>query len=259
MDLRLTIYDDSSNALANLKICQIKPMTKLRGIGGRLALHSTLFDSIEANKKECEEHLGDFNFYNPNCELYIPSMQDEFYYFFCDDNGTLKRGIIKKDGNIIAYSNFDEALILSDSFILLKKSNNYGFINAVKSSTSRIEYKKVDLQPTLSLGEQDSSLGLAAVAIKTIENNDYYGALDEFGNILIPFEYTRIEFYGKYVMVYKFGDKAKVPISELNPNKSIQLIPSNPEDDYEPYDPDPWGANSEMDYIRNNGGDWIDD
>lgn len=27
----------------------------------------------------------------------------------------------------------------------------------------------------------------------------------------------------------------------------------------EDYDPDPWGANAEMDYIRNNGGDWIDD
>ena len=259
MDLRLTIYDDCSNALANLKISQIKPMIKLSGIGGRLALHSTLFNGIEANKKECEEHLGDFNFYNPNCELYIPNMQDEFYYFYCNDNGTLRRGIIKKDGNIIAYSNFDDALILTDSFILLKKDNNYGFINADKLSTSPIEYKSLDLQPTLSMDKQDSSLRLAAVATKTIGYNDFYGALDEFGNVLVPFEYTRIEYHVKYVIVYKLGDKAKVPISELNPNKSIQLIPSNPEDDFEPFDPDPWGANSEMDYIRNNGGDWIDD
>lgn len=29
--------------------------------------------------------------------------------------------------------------------------------------------------------------------------------------------------------------------------------------DQDYYDPDPWGAKSEMDYIRNNGGDWIDD
>ena len=259
MNLRLAIYDDSSNPLANLKICQIKPMTKLRGIGGRLALHSTLFDSIEANKRECEEHLGDFNFYNPNCELFIPNMQDEFFYFYCDDNGTLRLGIIKIEGNINAYSNFDDALILSDDFILLKKDNKYGFINALKTSTSLIEYKKLDLQPTLTMAKQGSLLGLASIATKTIGFNDYQGALDEFGNILIPFEYTRIEYHVTYVTVYKFGDNARIPISELSPTKSIQLTPTTPDDNCEPYDPDPWGAKSEMDYIRNNGGDWIDD
>ena len=28
--------------------------------------------------------------------------------------------------------------------------------------------------------------------------------------------------------------------------------------EYPDDDDDPWGANSEMDYISNNGGDWID-
>lgn len=259
MDFRLNIFDDNSNPLANLKICQIKPMSKIQGIGGRLALLSSLFDKIEANKKECKEHIGDFNYYNPDCELFMPYIQDEFFYFSCDDNGTQRRGILKKDGKIIAYSNFDDALILSNEFILIMKDKKYGFINVTKLSTSLIDYKSLDLQPTQTLDKQDAPLRLAALATKTIGNNDYHGALDEFGNVLIPFEYTRIEYHVTYVMVYKFGDKAKVPISKLTPMHQIQLTPSSPEDDYEPYDPDPWGANSEIDYIRNNGGDWIDD
>lgn len=81
--------------------------------------------------------------------------------------------------------------------------------------------------------------------------------LFSMNNILIPFEYTRIEYNSNYVIVEKYGDKAQIPISELSPNKPIELT-SSPDYD-EPYDPNPWDAKSELKHIRENGGDWIFD
>lgn len=234
-------------------------MHKLQGVGGRLALHSSLFDRVAANKKECEEHIGDFDFYNPDCELFIPYIQDKFFYFYCEVDGVLHRGIFKNDGQVLAYSNFDDAIILSDDFILVKKDNYVGFINASNLFSSPIEYASLDLEPSKSLNLQNSSKRLAAIGKKLIGDSYFFGALDEFGNILIPFEYTHIEYKINHVLVYQIGKQAKVPIAELNPKKEIILTPTNQELDYDNYDSDVWGMDSEMDYIRNNGGDWIDD
>lgn len=235
----------------------------------RYALHSNLFATIHNFHEDFERRRSQhFNFENPfedspfsleDCELLMPSPTQSFFYFYtCVDEKETK-GIMNSKGEILAYANFDEAMVMSDNFVMLTKDGTYGFVNSINQKASDICYKFIDLQPSLSMNEQDADVKLVAIA--KVEKNHFtrVGALDENGNILIPFEYDEIRYNVKSVTVRRFGDTATIPIKNLDPTKPITLQSSDDDFPSNEYDPDPWGAKAEMDYIRNNGGDWIDD
>lgn len=268
MELRITFLDNCNNSLAVIPITHIENMNILHGLQThRYALHSNLFETIrrfeEDSKRRSqlplnfEDPFSDSPFSLDDCSLLMPIPTQSYYWFYTEVDGNIKRGIINSKGQILAYANFDDALPMSDDFVILLKNGKFGFANSINQKASDIIYKSLDLQPTLSLNEQRSSKKLAAIA--TLETNyiDKVGALDENGDIIIPFEYDRIEYHVDKVTVYLFGRQATIPIEDLDPSVPIKLKEDNRI--YDDNDPDPWGAKAEMDYIRKNGGDWIDD
>lgn len=91
-----------------------------------------------------------------------------------------------------------------------------------------------------------------------VKKGNNWGIVKLDNTELIPFEYKSINIFDKKIHCYI--NEYEYYIFNLKGEK-IGNGEDFPDENYydEPYDPDPWGANAELDYIRNNGGDWIDD
>lgn len=236
---------------------KIQPIPYYRGFDLNLALISSQFEYISNFKKKINEHKKEDPLYcSRDEELYEPKYNFDFFFIYILENESIKKGIINRKGDILAFDNFDEAILFPKSFIVLKKANKYGFINGMTSTSTKIEYKKLDFSPLRLFDYQLDIHKFAVIACIEFGWEDCYGVLDCEGNTIVPLIYDEVKISRSSLYVRIKEQEADIKLNQINPDKQIELHPCRIKNRFphvEDFD------DGEMAYIRNNGGDWIDD
>jgi len=146
--------------------------------------------------------------------------------------GSVKEGFLK--------INIGGNLVWRDSFPAVEQGK-WGIIDILGNSIIPCIYDDAELvSNNLALSKKGSKWGVLTLA----------------NEILIPFEYEAIEIIDEEIHCY-IG-KLKYVIFNFQGDR-IGEDEGESGDCYGCYAPDHWDTDSEMDYIRNNGGDWMDD
>ena len=258
MNLNVTIYDSKNDTVSILPISKIEPLRIFSGVlNKRLALGSNVFVAYKKYIQSFKDTFDNPFEGTPINDNFLFVNDVNFFIFETTTGDIVKKGIIDNHGKVLVFDSFDNAMPMSEDFILLEYKGLYGFVNCRTAETSAIEYESINMQPILSIDEQDAEIKLAAIVSKTINYLNRKGALSQHGKILLPLKYDWIEYKGNNVEIRQFSQFATVPIADLGNSLDFQF--SEKHQVREDFDPDPWGAKAEMDYIRQNGGDWIDD
>lgn len=284
MDFNINLCDGRKDKLLFVPIVRLENMEMFKAISLKCVLfNSYIFKLIEEFKERIKkaeqnklEHscaLGGYlNNYNPqeddsiierNTLFLEKEPVKSFFYFYTSADGLEQKGIVDASGHILAYSNFDDAIVLNEDFIILRKGDLFGFANGKYHICTEIKYSSLDLEPIHNTNP-NKVVDLAAIASLRIDSNNFEGILNSQGNVILPFNYDKVKLRYERVSLSKDGRSNTVPLIrlKLDPLK-IELKEGlrwfDDDKDSDCYDSDSWDSKSEMDYIRNNGGDWIDD
>lgn len=284
MDFNFNLCDRRGDKLLFVPIVRIENMEMFKAVSLRsVLLNSYIFKLIDEFKEDIHKaeqnklehscviggYLDNYNPHEDDCIIERNTMLLEkepvksFFYFYTSMDGSEQKGIIDTTGHILAYSNFDDAIVLNEDFVILRKGNLFGFANGKYHICTEIKYSSLDLEP-ISNTNPNKVVDLAAIASLKIDSDIFEGILNSQGNVILPFNYDKVKLRYERVSLSKDGRSNTIPLIrlKLNPLK-IELKDGlrwfDDDTDSECYDLDPWGAKAEMDYIRNNGGDWIDD
>ena len=166
-------------------------------------------------------------------DLYKDSKSDDLEHnLTLDDSNIL---ILKDYVYIDPYARYDELTNIEE-----KEECSVDFTKYSKSILKK--YVNIDYQ---------SRLLFAAISFPASDKSEgRYKIASHFQRTLGCSSYAEVR---KYFMTEEFTQHCKEIEEEYD-----RRLRSLQEEQYLDNDDDPWGANSEMDYIRNNGGDWID-
>lgn len=290
--LLLTIIEDTGYGMNlikglidyNLEIC-IKPVFEY--------IFPTFSDNLFIGKQEYKYGLIDAStgelmkpLYDEITELYDTSQflvktynKCERLYGLLDSYGNIIVSCCKFIGNQSSqyrtiYRNSDWCIVNTSNGIMITIPNltylgrvSEGYVRVCKEgelewhgNTPKVKNAKwglCDLFGNFVIKCQYENMKSLSHGLIPAKLNDKWGIIKLDNSILIPFQFVRVNIEDNNIHCY--SDEYNYDIFDFN-GKQIGNGEDEQEDNYyEPNEPDPWGAKSELDYIRKNGGDWIDD
>ena len=159
-------------------------------------------------------------------KVVIPIIYDELNYInaksiIAKKNG--KYGVINDDNNIIIPFEYEEINIKTD-FIIAKKNGKYGVINDNNNTIIPFEYEEIDIKSgSFFTLKRNSKYGIADSIGKTVftpqfdtlqicdkrgeyiiaHKNGNYGCVNFKGGIVIPFNYSELNYCGENYFIAK--------------------------------------------------------
>ncbi len=235
MNLNLSIVVNNIN-LANQKICQISTLPILIRKDGLGLIRDTAY----LNVTELKESASPSN----------------LFVFITDNTIERRAGITNDKGIILCYADFHDAFFLNENYLALQYYTDFGLINLQTYERTPIIFSSINME-IANLHSTNNFGDNKPIAIVSIQGR--YGVINKRLKPIVPLEFDSISYHETYGIIFtKNGWQASTAITNIHNYNNLKFRKINPRsynvnigftsDDAE-----------ELDYIRKNGGDWIDD